>query len=558
MGRVNKSCCFAFLQFAVILYFSSAIVAGQGLAVNQRTNAGTTFRIAGTVVSSLTGTPLGKTRVSLTDTANRKNTAFLITADDGHFVFTAVPRGKYSVQGAKIGFLTAAYEQHEEFSTAIVTGTDFNTENLVLRLTPLAFISGKVIDESGELVRKAQVNLYVDNQQGGRRRTVGINTVITDDQGYYEFSGLFPANYFISVSAKPWYTVPSFSTAGNGFASPPSVPASLDVAYPTTYNNGATDSQAATPIAIQGGDHLQVDLHLSPVPILHLTFRVPQTEEPQGISTPLFERRVFDSPEYVSVEGVQQISPGVFELAGIPAGKYTARFLEPKGQGQLSSEINLRQDGQEIDATQGEASATVKVTVKMPGNQSPSPQINIMLQDSHRQVLGFQAIDPAGEVELSNIPAGKYRILVNSPNGIYSVVRTISAGVESAGHELNVAAGSSVSVTVVLGLGLVGVQGFVKRGDKPASGVMVALIPIEQRSHVEMYRRDQSDSDGSFLLPAVIPGNYTLIAVEDAWGFQWQQPDVLNRYLRHGQNLTIGELMTATVHLPEAVQVQPR
>jgi hypothetical protein len=194
----------------------------------------------------------------------------------------------------------------------------------------------------------------------------------------------------------------------------------------------------------------------------------------------------------------------------------------------------------------------------MPGNQSPSPQINIMLQDSHRQVLGFQAIDPAGEVELSNIPAGKYRILVNSPNGIYSVVRTISAGVESAGHELNVAAGSSVSVTVVLGLGLVGVQGFVKRGDKPASGVMVALIPIEQRSHVEMYRRDQSNSDGSFLLPAVIPGNYTLIAVEDAWGFQWQQPDVLNRYLRHGQNLTIGELMTATVHLPEAVQVQPR
>src|ERR1700704_5675171 len=83
MGRVNKSCCFAFLQFAVTLYFSNAIVAGQGLAVNQRTNEGTTFRIAGTVVSSLTGTPLGKTRVSLTDTANRKNTAFLITADDG-------------------------------------------------------------------------------------------------------------------------------------------------------------------------------------------------------------------------------------------------------------------------------------------------------------------------------------------------------------------------------------------------------------------------------------------------------------------------------------------
>jgi hypothetical protein len=48
-----------------------------------------------------------------------------------------------------------------------------------------------------------------------------------------------------------------------------------------------------------------------------------------------------------------------------------------------------------------------------------------------------------------------------------------------------------------------------------------------------------------------------LIAIEDAWGFQWLQPDVLNRCLQHGQNLTIGELMTSTVHLPDPVEVQP-
>jgi hypothetical protein len=74
---------------------------------------------------------------------------------------------------------------------------------------------------------------------------------------------------------------------------------------------------------------------------------------------------------------------------------------------------------------------------------------------------------------------------------------------------------------------------------------MVALIPKDPQSHLDMFRRDQSDSDGSFVLPAVIPGNYTLIAIEDAWGFQWLQPDVLNRCLQHGQNLTIGELMTS-------------
>jgi hypothetical protein len=55
--------------------------------------------------------------------------------------------------------------------------------------------------------------------------------------------------------------------AGNA---PPSVARSLDVAYPTTYYNGATDTDGATPIPIQGGDHLQVDIHLNPVPALHL------------------------------------------------------------------------------------------------------------------------------------------------------------------------------------------------------------------------------------------------------------------------------------------------
>jgi hypothetical protein len=73
-----------------------------------------------------------------------------------------------------------------------------------------------------------------------------------------------------------------------------------------------------------------------------------------------------------------------------------------------------------------------------------------------------------------------------------------------------------------------------------------------------MFRRDQSDSDGSFVLRDVIPGTYTLIAVEDAWDFPWHQPDALHRYLEYGQNLTVGELMTNTVHLPDPLEAQPQ
>src|ERR1700722_12808872 len=494
MPSFVRSIWFRALPIAAVLHCFCTSLPAQTRSAEQGSAADLKFKIAGTVVNSITGAPLGKARITLMDTANRANMLSVITGDDGHFEFFSLYRAKYSLQGAKRGFISAGYEQHEEFSTAIVTGGDFNTENLVLRLTPLALLGGKVVDESGEPVRKANVRLFIDNQQGGRRRTVEVGADTTDDQGYYEFSGLAPANYFIAVSAKPWYAIPSFSSPRNGYLSSPNFSSSLDVAYPTTYNNGATDSQSATPTSIQAGDHVQVDMHLSPVPVLHLIFRIPQAEQ-QGVSMPAFETRVFDSREYVQVQGMQSPSPGVYEMAGIPAGKYTVRFMDPKsGQTQQSTEMNLTTDGQELDLKQGEPSASVKLSFKMLRQETPTRKINIALLDSGRQVVGFQAINAIGEVEFDNISAGKYSILVFSQNNRYSVSRIVSGGVETLGHDLSVAPGSSLSIDVFLAVGVVNVEGFAFRGDKPCSGVMVALVPKDPQAHLEMFRRDQSDS----------------------------------------------------------------
>ena len=90
------------------------------------------------------------------------------------------------------------------------------------------------------------------------------------------------------------------------------------------------------------------------------------------------------------------------------------------------------------------------------------------------------------------------------------------------------------------------------------AGVMVILVPKDPESHQELFRRDQSDLDGSFALRGVIPGTYTIVAVEDAWGFPWQQPDVLARYVKHGQSVIIPEMMQGSVHLSDPVAVQPR
>jgi hypothetical protein len=509
-------------------------------------------------VNALDGAPLGRARVSIFDTNNRANPIWMITSENGHFEFLQLKAGKFSLQGAKRGFISAAFDQHEQYSTAIVTGAGFDTENLVLRLTPLGLLTGKIFDEAGDPVRHARVILYRENHAGGMNRILPEPEASTDDQGSYEFPSLAPGNYFVSVAAKPWYAVHPIVSSPDGTRNvTPGVAPALDVAYPTTYYNGATDADGAAPLRIKGGDHLQIDVRLSPVPALHVLFHV--AEEHQTFSIPLFYKRVFDSEEYVQAEGGQRVAPGVYELAGVPAGKYTIRRRDPKTT-QLTqlTEMELTKDGQELDNSPNEPMGRVKLSVRLPrGDQIPK-QFFVVLRDSRWRVVAVQPVYSSGEVVFEDLPAGKHAILISSTTKPYSVVRVSSQGVESAGHELIVRPGASSDVTVFLISGVVTVEGFAKRGEKPMAGVMVILVPRDHESHQEMFRRDQSDLDGSFALRGVIPGGYTIIAVEDAWGVEWLQPGVLARYVRHGQDVTIGELKQGSVHLPDPVEVQPR
>jgi len=547
-----------FRLLALILLHSCATPGAQNPRAGQGTAQDARFKIAGTIVNALDGAPLGRARVSIFDTNNRANPIWMITSENGHFEFLQLKAGKFSLQGAKRGFISAAFDQHEQYSTAIVTGAGFDTENLVLRLTPLGLLTGKIFDEAGDPVRHARVILYRENHASGMKRILPEPEASTDDQGSYEFPSLAPGNYFVSVAAKPWYAVHPIVSSPDGTRNvTPGVAPALDVAYPTTYYNGATDADGAAPIRIKGGDHLQIDVRLSPVPALHVLFHV--AEEHQTFSIPLFYKRVFDSEEYVQAEGGQRVAPGVYELAGVPAGKYTIRRRDPKTT-QLTqlTEMELTKDGQELDNSPNEPMGRVKLSVRLPrGDQIPK-QFFVVLRDSRWRVVAVQPVYSSGEVVFEDLPAGKHAILISSTTKPYSVVRVSSQGVESAGHELIVRPGASSDVTVFLISGVVTVEGFAKRGEKPMAGVMVILVPRDHESHQEMFRRDQSDLDGSFALRGVIPGGYTIIAVEDAWGVEWLQPGVLARYVRHGQDVTIGELKQGSVHLPDPVEVQPR
>jgi hypothetical protein len=37
----------------------------------------------------------------------------------------------------------------------------------------------------------------------------------------------------------------------------------------------------------------------------------------------------------------------------------------------------------------------------------------------------------------------------------------------------------------------------------------------------DLFRRDQSDLDGTFSLHGVIPGTYTVVAIDNGWDLDW-------------------------------------
>jgi hypothetical protein len=516
------------------------------------------FKVAGVVVSSTTGTLLRETRVTLVNTKNRRQAVWIITREDGRFEFAGLGGGKYSLEGARRGYIPAAYQQHEQYSTAIVTGEAFDTQNLTLRLVPMAMLTGKVLDEYGEAVRDARVTLYVESHRGGATRVTAANATTTDDQGTFEFTPLGPGKYYVSVSAKPWYAVhPASQTAEGAANAAVAVDRTLDVAYPMTYSGGSTEAEGAEAIAIKGGDHAQIDIHLSPVQALHLLFHVADNGA-HGFQPPIFQKRSFDAVEVAPTEGMQQISQGVFEMSGIPAGRYSVR-MPGNGSEQIAhAEVELKQDGQDLAELRGEPAGRVKLSVKMPKEGSLPRQINVGLQDDQHRTVAFNQLDANGEATFEDLAAGKYGIYMFVPGKTYSVARMTSGDTQIYGHEFNLPPGASQEWSVSLAEGKTKIEGFVKRGGKAASGVMVVLVPKDPETHQDMFRRDQSDLDGSFALPDVVPGSYTVVAVEDAWGFDWSKPTLLARYAEHGQTLMIGELIQGAVHLPEPVEVQPR
>jgi uncharacterized surface anchored protein len=543
-GFVKAACC-AFLALGFAAAQSTNSLGAE--------NAPGFYRVAGTVVSKTDAHPLDRARVTLVDAKNSQKSESIITTEDGKFAFENVPAGKYSLTGAKRGFITASYDQHDQFSTAIVTGAGLEIEALVLKLAPNAVVWGRILDEAGDPVRRANIALYYQDHQEGVDQIRMRASAETDDLGDYELPELTPGTYFLSARATPWYAVHPPSTSGAQDKA--AVDRSLDVAYPVTYYPDVTDSESASPISLKGGERVQVDIHLNPVPALRLLFRV-SGDAQHGFVFPHLEQPTFDGSTIVETGGSYQVSPGLFEVTGIPAGRYNVR-LQGQGTNMQMNGVDFSKDGEQIDATASVPLSSLKISVQIPGESSIPKGLLISLLSKVGNRTGVHMLDAKGEAEIDQVPAGRYEMFAWGTRKVYSIARATAEGAEVSGHSIILTPGASVSASITLAQGSVEVEGIVKKAGKGFAGAMVVLVPKNPEDHCDRFRRDQSDLDGTFRLRSVVPGSYSLMAIENGWDLDWSQSAVIAAYAKHGQTIDVRD-SGKPLSLTEPVQVQSR
>lgn len=496
------------------------------------------FGISGTVVNAIGGEPLAHVEVTIARADNRDELQQAASDEAGHFSFPNVRPGKYVMTGQRRGFAQQAYQQHEHFFTSVAVGAGLVSENLTFRLSPDASITGSVTDEHNEAVRAGRVMLFRSGLQNGSEGVSLVDQMALDNEGRYRFDHLQQGKYFVAVLARPWFSqYASQSDSGDlQDSSQPATNPDLDVAYPLTYYPAATDPGGAAAIIAGPGDRVVADVSVTAVPAVHA--RIVHVADAGNVM--LFQS-TFDGAKAPVFAESFQVTAGIVELSGIAPGRFILNLQSFGGESSRQDrEVDL-EGGEQIDAgARLNSLASITGTVRLEDSKTVPPQVFIRFVNTDSRESFGGPVSTQGEFELRHDLArpGNYEVSVVNAEGM--AVKSLSAtGAKVVGQTVSLTGGTSAKLQVLVSKRLGRIDGTVLRDGKPLSQCMVLLVPQDPEHNRPLFRRDQSDSDGTFTLANVVPGKYTLVAIQNGWDLEWAKPAVLQPYLKAGQLLQV-------------------
>lgn len=525
------------MRLRLIAALALGVIAGGKLTAQV---AKDNFVIRGNIVSAVTGQSLERTEVSIGTVEHLDKTLRqLLTGPDGSFSFSGLAKGKYWLAAQKSGFKKQAYEEHGIFTSAIAVGPGLTSDHIIFRLHPDATITGKTTDSENEAVPNAIVLLFRRDASRGFVQTFRIAQTMSDDRGYYHFGHLQAGRYFVVVSAQPWYASIAASLRESSEYNPvPGESADLDMVYPTTYYPGVTSPASDSSIVLHEGENFIADVVLTPTAALRLQINHANGADAQPRDIAL-KQYVFGT--MIDPPTTRRESRGdALEILGIPSGKYILQVESSVSTDKVRGRVIELTADADIDANSTATLPMVSGVVQMDGGLTVDPQAFVQLWNSRSGEALNTALAANGKFSFDDqfLVPGSYFIFV--VNGESLLVGAIAAsGAQTNGQSIQISGSTPVRITIRVAPTLSVINGVAHHNGKPIPGAMIILVPENADSNLPLFRRDQSDSDGSFTLRDILPGKYKIVGIEKAWDLEWADPAVLKSHLDEAVDVEI-------------------
>jgi protocatechuate 3,4-dioxygenase beta subunit len=502
-------------------------------------SSGDKARIEGQIIT-ITGEPLKKAAVRLqgnsTATAGSVGTsmptAYTAQSDAaGNFVIEDVEPGRYTLSADRPGYVRGVYGPRANATTPLVLTAGQKMTGLSIKLTPEGSISGKITDEDGDPVGRAQVTIHQSRYQNGHRYLMMAGSAAnTDKDGTFQISGLAAGRYYLTAA----------DLQGFVLMGPADVPGTKgpEMSYVATYYPNGTDPSSAVGIDVTSGNEVRgIEIRLQKARIFRVRGHIDTDAPVTNTSLQLVSQDSPDAWILNSSRAMSQVRPdGTFVFERVLAGTYLIRSQVLRSTNepgpatllfsrQLVTVSNANVDNLEVRLTPaGDISGRITTEGREQTAQSGTPAARPVLQFAPLQTgfggnIGTQS-NPDGAFVLKNVPPDIYRVAVNQlPAGTY--VKTIRfGGADVTKSALDTTSGASGQIEVVLSPEAADVSGVVHnaQGDVVA-GVSVSLWEPDTANTLPqalIYQRGTTDQNGHFQFRNLAPGEYRVAAWEQS------------------------------------------
>ncbi len=441
--------------------------------------------VQGTAVNKVTHKPVAGALIELTSIPEEGDPDIYRgrTDETGHFRFDQVVPGHYRATADAKGFVRMQFESRGPRITVERSPAPLE---ITIPMTPAAVISGRVIDQDGDPIRYASVEAVRYGYAGGKKKLERVGNVRTDDRGEYRMFGLVPGKYYVRAMLR---------------AGPVSE-------YLPTYFPGTGDvAQAALVEAPPGGETRSVDLLLHPARAYSISGKVIDGRTGQAAKSVYVSANTADG---YSGGGPQ--TDGSFEIHNLMPGKYVLFSQEFSNGSPRIARQSVELGSADLTGVQLtlvdllEVSGVIRIGGEVPGD-SAKMQVSLEGEDFDSGV----AVSAQGAFHFPRVRPDIYRLAWTFPKGYY--VKSIKMGDRLLPDDRVDLTGPVAPLVVQLATDGGRVQGTVRNAaGEPVSGAVVTLTAEPSYD----FWSATSDDKGQFEIRDIAPGNYKLLAFEDA------------------------------------------